>query len=93
MLRGEITKSVIACFYAVYDRLGFGFLENVYCGALALELRRGGHRVSREVLTPIYYDGVPIARYRMAFVVDDKVVLEVKSTEILNPNNERQLLN
>jgi len=93
LLRGEITKSVIACFYAVYDRLGFGFLENVYCGALALELRRGGHRVSREVFTPIYYDGVPIARYRMAFVVDDKVVLEVKSTEILNPNNERQLLN
>lgn len=93
LLHREITKSVIACFYAVYDRLGFGFLENVYCGALTLELKRRGHRISREVLTPVYYDGVQIARYKMDFVVDDVVILEVKSTELLNPNDERQLLN
>jgi GxxExxY protein len=93
LLHREITKSVIACFYAVYDRLGFGFLENVYCGALTVELKRRGHRVSREVLTPVYYDGVQVARYRMDFVVDDVIVLEVKSTRLLNPNDERQLLN
>ena len=93
LLHREITKSILACFYAVYDRLGFGFLENVYCGALTLDLKRRGHRFSREVLTPIYYDGVQIARYKMDFVVDDVVVLEVKSTERLNPNDERQLLN
>lgn len=93
LLYREVTKCVIACFYAVYDKLGFGFLENVYCGALTLELRRRGHKVSREVLTPVYYHGVQVARYKMDFVVDDVVVLEVKSTELLNPNDQRQLLN
>lgn len=84
---------MIACFYAVYDRLGFGFLENVYCGALTLELKRRGHQVSREVLTPVYYDGVQVARYKIDFVVDDVIILEVKSTKLLNPNDQRQLLN
>ena len=93
LLHSEITKSVIACFYAVYDRLGYGFLENVYCGALTPELKRRGHRVSREVITPVYYDGVQVARYKMDFVIDDLIILEVKSTELLNPNDERQLLN
>src|SRR5690349_10146752 len=51
------------------------------------------NRVSREVVTAVYYDGVQVARYRMDFVVDDVVVLEVKSTERLNPNDRRQLLN
>jgi GxxExxY protein len=93
LLHREVTKSIIACFYAVYDKLGYGFLENVYCGALTLELARRGHRVSREVLTPVYYDGVQVARYKIDFVVDDLIVLEVKSTALLNPNDERQLLN
>lgn len=93
LLYSEITESIIACFYTVHDRLGYGFLESVYIGALALELRRHGHRVSREVLTPVYYDGVQVARYKMDFVVDDVVVLEVKSTERLNSNDQRQLLN
>jgi GxxExxY protein len=93
LLYEELTKSILAAFYAVYDALGYGFLENVYCGALAVELRRRGHRVSREVLTPVYYRGVQVARYRMDFVVDDAVIVEVKSTELLNPNDARQLLN
>lgn len=93
LLYQELTKSILACFYAVYDSLGYGFLENVYCAALALELRRRGHKVSREVLTPVYYRSAQVARYRMDFVVDDVVVIEVKSTEVLNPNDIRQLLN
>jgi GxxExxY protein len=93
LLHSEVTGGVIGSFYTVYDKFGYGFLENVYCGALGVELRRRGHRVSRELLTPIFYEGVQIARYRMDFVVDDVVVLEVKSTELLNPNDKRQLLN
>src|SRR4029079_16378230 len=71
LLYQELTKSILACFYAVYDALGYGFLEHVYCSALVLELQRRGHRVSREVLTPVYYRGVQIARYRIDLVVDD----------------------
>lgn len=92
LLHGDVTKSIIAAFYAVYNKLGFGFLENVYGGALALELRRRGHRVAREVQVPVYYDGVEVGKYRVDFIVDDGVVLELKSTAVLNRSDPRQLL-
>lgn len=93
LLYADITQAIIDAFFAVYNKLGFGFLENVYCGALIHELRRRGHSVAREVLVPVTYDGVVVARYGMDLIVDDCVVVEVKSTERLNPNDQRQLLN
>lgn len=93
LLHEKITKSIIDAFFAVYNKLGFGFLEKVYCAALMLELRRRGHKVAREVNVPVFYDGCAIARYRIDFIVDDVVVVEVKSTERLNPNDHRQLMN
>jgi GxxExxY protein len=93
ILYEQTTKSIIAAFYAVYDKLGFGFLENVYRGALTIELRRRGHRVAREVSVPVFYDGIQVARYDMDFVVDDLIVLETKSTMVLCTADRRQLLN
>jgi len=93
LLHRELTKSIIGAFYRVYDKLDYGYFENVYCGALTLELRRRGHRVQREVRVPVYYDGVIVARYRMDFVVDGAVVLDVKSTRRLPDEAHRQLLN
>ena len=80
-------------FLVVYNKLGFGFLENVYSGALLLESKRRGHHVAREVSVPILYDGVQIARYKMDFIVDDLVVVEVKSSAVLSPTDRRQVLN
>ena|SRR5436190_4791654 len=88
-----ITRSIIGAFYAVYDKLGFGFLENVYRAALTIELRRRGHAVARELSVPVLYDGLPLARYKMDFVVDDLIVLEVKSTVALSGHERRQLMN
>ena len=93
LLHGAVTKSIIDSFFTVYNKLGFGFLENVYCAALAVELRRRGHKVAREVTVPVFYDGDQIARYRIDFMVDDVVVVEVKSTESLNSSDLRQLRN
>ncbi len=93
LLHEDITSSVIGAFYAVYNKLGFGFLENVYCAALELELKRRGLNAAREVLVPVYYDGVQIAKYRMDFIAEAVVVIEAKSTAILHPNDSRQLLN
>jgi len=58
-----------------------------------IELRRRGHKVAREVSVPVFYDGIQIAKYRLDFLVDDLIVLEVKSTALLNPSDQRQLLN
>ncbi len=93
LLYEDVTGSIIAAFYTVYNKLGYGFLENVYCAALALELRRRGHKVAREVTVPVFYDGEQIAKYRADIVVDDVVLLEVKSTALLNPSDHRQVLN
>jgi len=93
LLHDGVTRPIIGAFYSVYNKLGYGFLENVYCGALMLVLQRSGHRVAREVSVPVFFDDVQVAKYRIDFVVDHSVVVEVKSTEVLNPNNRRQLLN
>lgn len=93
LLHEKITGSIISAFFAVYNNLDFAFLESVYCSALVIELRRLGHKVGREVSVPIFYDGQQIARYRVDFMVDELIVIEVKSTELLNPNASRLLLN
>ena len=93
LLYGDITRSIIAAFYAVYDALGYGFLESVYCAALEHELRKRGHKVVRELAVPVFYDGVRVGRFRLDLVVDDCVVVESKATEVLNPSHRRQLLN
>jgi len=49
--------------------------------------------VAREVLVPVLYEGVQIGRYKMDFIVDDLVVVEVKSGAVLGPTDRRQVLN
>jgi GxxExxY protein len=68
-------------------------LEHVYVLALEIELRRLGLQVRREVTTTVYYDGVPLCPYRIDMLVNDKVVIEVKSTYALRRGEQRQLLN
>jgi GxxExxY protein len=93
LLERKLTESIIGCFYEVYNTFGFGLLEKAYAEALAVELRLRGHVVGREVPTEIIYKGILVARYKMDLVVDDRVVLEVKSTQRLNREDPRQLLN
>ena len=89
----RLTHSIIGAFYAVYNYLGFGFLENIYKNALERELRARGHRVGREVFVAVYYKGELIGRQRIDMIVDECIVVEVKSTRMLQPNATRQLFN
>jgi GxxExxY protein len=84
LVEEELTRSVIGAFFTVHRALGFGFLEHVYAAALERELLHRGHRVDRELNVLIEYDGAEIAHQRLDMVVDDKVVLEIKSTEHLH---------
>ena len=89
----KLTESVIGSFFDVYNTLGFGFLENVYLTALEIGLAAKGHAVRREAALPIHYKCRRIAMYRADLVVDDVLILEVKSAAMLPPASERQLLN
>jgi GxxExxY protein len=91
LIEEDLTRSVIGAFYAVHRALGFGFLE--HAAALERELLHRGHRVDRELNVLVLYAGADIADQRLDMVVDDKVVLEIKSTEHLHRDAKRQLYN
>ena len=92
LLEQELTESIIGAFYDAYNELRFGYLENVYRAAMEELLRSHGHVVMREVAVPVYFRGKEIARQRLDMVVDGRVVVEIKSTDILHPSAHRQLL-
>ena len=71
-----LTGSVISAYYAVYNTLGYGFLEHVYVMALERELRERHHSVAREVGVPIRYRGEVLAMQRIDMVVDGRLVVE-----------------
>ena len=87
----ERTRSIIGAFYDVYNRLGFGFLESLYATALERELRARGHVVVRELAVRVMYRGQELGTQRLDMVVDELVVVEIKSTPLLPPVARRQL--
>lgn len=93
LVEAERVRSIAGGFYSVYNELGFGFLEPIYSGALEVELRDRGHSVAREVPAAIRYKGRIVGRHRLNLVVDDRIIVEVKSTERLSGVAARQLLN
>jgi GxxExxY protein len=88
-----LTGSVIAAFFEVYNALGFGFLEHLYAMALERELVRRGHRVGREVWVPVRYRGELLGKQRLDMIVDERLIVESKSTYELHKAARRQLFN
>lgn len=86
-----MTGSMIGSFYDVYRELGFGYREVIYGLALERALLAKGHRVDREVAVMVYFRGEPLARQTLDMVVDDKLVVELKSTTRLDADATRQL--
>ena len=94
LLEKELTEKILRVFYRVYDYLGYGFLESVYCNALAIEFAADGIELIREPRINVYYrDNQIIGEYKSDFLVEGRVVVEVKASEILSYANKKQLLN
>lgn len=93
LLEEALTRSVIGGFYAVHRNLGFGFVEPVHARALEIELHGRGHDVAREFGVNVYYRGILIPQQRHDMVVDQKLAVEIKSTERLHRDAKRQLYN
>jgi GxxExxY protein len=84
---------VIGAFFDVYNTLGFGFLEHIYVMALERELLLRGHRVAREVEVHVAYKGDVLGVQRIDMVVDEKLIVETKSTLELHKAAQRQVFN
>lgn len=87
-----ITERIIKCAIEVHRRLGPGLLESVYEEALAIECEFDGLGVKRQVKLPIHYRGKLIGEYRLDLLIEDLVVVEVKSVERFDPVFEAQVL-
>ena len=93
MLHEETTSKIIAAFYAVYNNLGYGFLEKVYENALIIELEKRKLKVKQQVPIQVQYEGKVVGEYFTDLLVDDVVILELKATEKIIPAHEAQLIN
>src|SRR5690606_36389154 len=93
MEENDITYKVRNCIFAVYNNLGPGLLESVYEAALCYELRKINLKVQSQVMLPVVYDDMRLdIGFRMDIVVEDMVVIEVKSVEELSKLHFKQLL-
>jgi GxxExxY protein len=89
----DITELIIGAFYTVYNTLGYGFLERVYENAMVIELRKLGLKVVPQARIVVYYDEQVVGEYSADLLVEDAVIVELKATRNLAPENEAQLLN
>ncbi len=93
ILHADITDKIINAFYKVNNTLGFGFLEKVYENAMAIELCKMGHRVSKQKNIKVYYDTEEVGDYYADLLVDDLVIVELKASKSLCKDHEVQLIN
>lgn len=93
MLYEEITDKVIKAFYNVYNTLGTGFLENVYENALLIELEEIGLKIEKQKEIDVFYKGKIVGKHRTDLIVEDKIILELKSVAKITDIHKAQLIN
>ena len=90
----ELGYKVRGAIYNVYKELGIGLLESVYQEALAIELGQNGIKVEREVFVPVYYKGIKLqSSFRIDLLVENTIIVEVKSVSDLSESHYKQLIN
>jgi len=93
MTENEIAKQVVDAAYHVHTRLGPGLLESVYEVVLSHELRKRGLKVLRQQPIPIEYDSIKFDEgFRADAIVEEKIIVELKSVEKIADVHKKQLL-
>ena len=93
MMYEELTGQIIGIFYKVYNDLGHGFLEKVYENAMAHKLRQAGLTLQQQHPIQVYYEGLIVGEFYADMLVDNRVILELKTAEAIAPAFQAQLLN
>lgn len=89
----DVTGQIIDAAIKVHTALGPGLLESAYETCLSHELHKRGLKVQTQVILPIEYDGIRLdAGYRIDVLVEDRVIVELKAVETMNPIFEAQIL-
>jgi len=93
MTENEIAKIVVDSAYRIHSKLGPGLLESAYQAILAYELRTRGLKIETEVMMPVVYDQLSLdVGYRADIIIENKVIIELKSVEKVIDLHKKQLL-
>ena len=93
MHENDIAKIVVDAAFKIHTHLGPGLLESAYQAILVYELRKHSLKVETEVPMPVKYEGISVETgYRADIVVEDLVILELKSVEVVADVHKKQLL-
>jgi GxxExxY protein len=93
LLYKDLTGRIIDCAVKVHKQLGPGLLESAYEECLHMELLESGISALKQVPMPLIYNGKKLEiGYRLDLLIEEKVVIEVKSVECLNPVHTAQLM-
>jgi GxxExxY protein len=93
MTENEIAKMIVDAAYHIHVRLGPGLLESVYQEVMVYELRKRGLDVLAKEPVPIVYDDLQFDKaYEADLIVEQKVIVELKSLEVIHPVHKKQLL-
>ncbi|HEY6046935.1 MAG TPA: GxxExxY protein [Pyrinomonadaceae bacterium] len=93
MTENDIAKHIVDAAYKIHTTFGPGLLESVYETILTYDLQKRHLRVRRQKPIPVYYEEVKMnVGFRADLIVDEKVLVEVKSVEAVNPVHKKQLL-
>ncbi|MCF8131441.1 MAG: GxxExxY protein [Deltaproteobacteria bacterium] len=93
MTENEIAKIVVHSAYQIHSKLGPGLLESVYEVVLAHALQKRGLKTERQVPIPIQFEGIRFDEgFRADLIVENKLIVELKSAEKTLPVHKKQLL-
>jgi GxxExxY protein len=93
IIHKELSYKVLGKAYTVHNTLGPGLLEHAYREAMCVEMELAGIPHEREQVFPLEYKGRNVGTYFADIVVDNKIILELKSVEVFHPTMESQLIN
>ena len=93
MTENELSKIVVHCCFKIHSELGPGLLESVYEEVLSHEIRKANLAFTRQQGIPLVYDNVKLdLGFRSDIIVENKLILEIKSVELIAPVHQKQLL-
>ena len=90
---GELTEEIIGCAYRVYNKMGFGFLESVYEKCLLIELLKSGLSAESQKPITVFYENEIVGEFVADIIVNDRIILELKSVKQIAKAHEIQLVN
>ena len=92
MTENETSKIIVDCAFKIHNKIGPGLLESVYEAILAHELGKRGCKINRQQAFPVVYESIQLeVGFRADIIVNDSVIIEIKSVEGISPVHLKQL--